>query len=135
MLPSLPRNWDILLFTTHRSPAWWNWFLMILPSTPNNQLLSKFLHLKIVLHLRWNMAGQWCCWKLSTSNRSSFTSIKKIGQYSCMIDFHLCLGLMYLWLTDYQRMYWLPEYGLCPCPILYHLVCCWGGKKKINHCS
>ena len=130
ILPSLLKNWDILLVTSYRCPAWWNWFLMILLSTPDDPLLPRSLHLETVCHLMWNIARQLFCWKSYTSNRSSLTSIKKIGQCSCMVDFHLAWSLIYLWLTDYQRMCWLPEYGLCPCLILYHLVCCWGGKKN-----
>lgn len=92
-LPSLLKNWDILLVTSYRCPAWWNWFLMILLSAPDNPLLPRSLHLETVCHLMWNIARQLFCWKSYTSNRSSLTSIKKIGQCSCMVDFHLSLKL------------------------------------------
>lgn len=131
--PVLPRNWDILCFPPCRCPAWRNWFLMILLSTPDDQLLP--LHLEIVCHLMWNISGRWCGWKLCTSHNSSLTSITKIGHPSCMVAFISHWGLMYLWLTDYQRMHWLPEYALCPCLISYLLVCCWGGKKSITAAS
>lgn len=91
--PSLLKNWDILLFTSYRCPAWWNWFLMILLSTPDDPLFPKFLHLETVCHLMWNIARRSCCRKSYTSNRSSLTSIKKIGQCSCMEHFHLSLKL------------------------------------------
>lgn len=90
---SLLKNWDILLFTSYRCPAQWNWFLMILLSTPDDTRLPRFLHLETVCCLMWNIARWLCCRKSCTSNRSSLTSIKKTGQCSCMVDFHLSLKL------------------------------------------
>ena len=128
--PPLLKNWDILLFTSYSCPAWWNWFLMILLSTPDDPLLPRSLHLETVCHLMWNIARQLLCWKSYSSNRSSLTPIKKIGQCPCMADFHLSLKLD-ISLTDR-----LPEDVLASwiwfmsLPNIVSPVCCWGGKKN-----
>lgn len=133
-LPLLPRNWDILWFPPCRCPAWQNWFLMILLSTPDDQLLPRPLHLETVCHLMWNMTGRWCGWKLCTSNNPSLTSITKIGHHSCMVDFHFPLRFD-VSLTDR-----LPEDALAswicfmplPNSVSPYVLLRW---KKINHCS
>lgn len=130
-LPSQSKNTDILLFTHYRCPLWQNWFLRILFSTPNDQLFPRSLHLETVCLLLWNIVGQWFCCKFCSSNRSSLTSIKKIGHLCCMADSHSCLRCD-VSLTD--RLSLASRTGLCPCLMLDHLVCCSDGKK-INHCN